>query len=100
MPSDSYYSVNFPGLEGITQTLVAQYNTMDSTWQDLKAQVPTTLADWLGAAKEEWAAVNAQMESLLGEVGAVLNMAGGHTANAHGDWLGTETANLRSWIGL
>lgn len=95
-----FFHVNFPGLESITQALVMQYNTMNTTWNDLKTQVPNTLSQWAGPAQSEWTSVYGMMESLIGEVGAVLGMAGQHTSNAHEDWLTAELDNVKKWVGL
>jgi WXG100 family type VII secretion target len=95
MANTDFFHVSFPGMAELTQSFRTQYQTLQQAHDDLKRQVGASFSLWNGPAQMSYATADAQLSAVLLEMQTVLTMMSTHTAQAHDDWLTTETNNAR-----
>jgi WXG100 family type VII secretion target len=81
------------------QDFVAAHSALQNTLDDLERDLESKLAQWDGAARQEYQRAKAQWRAAANDMAMVLQNLGGVIGTGHENFTGAERSGVSIWNG-
>ena len=89
--------VTFETIAQASQNVQRTYQNLTQKLDDLHSFLAPLVAEWSGAASEQYQAKQAQWTSAQNDLGQVLQAIGRVLEETHSSYQNTESSNTRAW---
>ena len=94
---DNTVLVTFTALANAAQSIQTTYGNLTQKLDDLHSELAPIVAEWTGAASENYNVQQQKWDQAQQDLGNVLQAIGKAVAAAHEAYVQTENANAQSW---
>jgi len=91
--------VVFGGMQSGQQNFVAAHKAVQSTLDDLEADLQTRLSQWEGAAQQEYLRAKAEWRAAADHMAMVIANLGNVIGSGHENYSGAERSGVQTWSG-
>jgi WXG100 family type VII secretion target len=81
------------------ENFMAAYKALQSTLDDLEHDLEAKLAEWDGAARQEYQRAKAEWRAAANHMATVVSNLGGAIGDGHQNYSGAERSGVQTWSG-